>query len=187
MLGLCRHREYRVGVGHCGPQAHEACPAADPRLRHCRSRLQRRLPNQRLRVRHASWWPGEGELLPIHCRDRCKENPDLLVAKISNYTWATTTKNETQLQAALYHLAPLSVCIDATTWQTYTSGILTKNCGRDIDCCAQLTGWGVEDSTPYWSIRNGWGEAWGEQGYIRIGMGDNICGIADMATTAIAA
>jgi cathepsin F len=118
---------------------------------------------------------------------KCKENSSLMVAKISGYNWATKTKNEDQMQAALYNVAPLSICVDAITWQTYTSGIITNNCGQQLDHCVQLTGWGVQGSTNYWSVRNSWGESWGEEGYIRVEMGKNLCGIANEATTSIAA
>ncbi len=49
----------------------------------------------------------------------------------------------------------------------------------------QLTGWGVQNGTEYWNVRNSWGDDWGEQGYIRIERNKDLCGIADAATTSI--
>eukprot|EP00042_Codosiga_hollandica_P033262 m.220231 g.220231 ORF g.220231 m.220231 type:complete len:254 (+) comp54144_c0_seq3:398-1159(+) len=113
----------------------------------------------------------------------CKAQASLEVAKISGYAWATQTKNETEMQVAVYSVAPLSICVDASSWQTYSGGVVTSNCGTSLDHCVQLTGWGVDGSTNYWSVRNSWGTTWGEQGYIRVLLGSDMCGIAQEATT----
>jgi C1A family cysteine protease len=109
---------------------------------------------------------------------KCTAQASLEVAKIKGYNWATKTKNESEIQVALYNVAPLSICVDAITWQTYTSGIITKNCGTSLDHCVQLTGWGTQGGINYWSVRNSWGASWGEDGYIRVEMGKDLCGIA---------
>jgi len=113
----------------------------------------------------------------------CKAKKSLEVAKIASYSYATKTKNETQMQLVTYNTAPLSICVDATTWQTYTSGIITKNCGTQIDHCVQIVGWGQQGSVNYWEVRNSWGTTWGEDGFIRVEIGKNLCAIAEQATT----
>jgi len=35
------------------------------------------------------------------------------------------------------------------------------------------TGYDSTGSSPYWTVRNSWGSGWGEDGYIRIGMGSD--------------
>ncbi len=68
--------------------------------------------------------------------------------------------------------------------RSLSQGVITKNCGSLVDCCGQLTGWGVEGGIEYWSVRNSWGESWGEKGYIRVERNKDMCGIAQYATTA---
>lgn len=43
----------------------------------------------------------------------------------------------------LYNLGPLSICVDATTWQFYIGGIIEYACPSspdDLDHCVMITG-----------------------------------------------
>lgn len=81
--------------------------------------------------------------------------------------------------------SPMSVCVDATLWQTYQSGIITAadNCGTSIDHAVQAVGiGGANTDTPYWIVRNSWTDTWGEDGYVYVATGSNNCGITAEAT-----
>lgn len=96
-------------------------------------------------------------------------------------TWCSN-QSESDLMPQLAEHGPLSICVNARLWPNYTGGILTELCTRaifDLDHCVQLVGYDFTVPTPYWKVRNSWGTEWGEDGYIRIAMGENRCGIAD--------
>jgi len=121
----------------------------------------------------------------------CKFNKKNIVAKIKGYTYATPpcqdscNKQDENKLADSVTTAPVSICVDAESWQFYSSGILSSNCPSaysDLDHCVQLVGFNFQSNPPYWIIRNSWNTDWGIDGYIYIAKGKNLCGVADEAT-----
>ena len=43
----------------------------------------------------------------------------------------------------------------------------------------QIVGYDLTGSVPYYLVRNTWGEAFGIDGYLKIAIGKNLCGIAE--------
>jgi cathepsin F/cysteine peptidase B len=77
---------------------------------------------------------------------------------------------------------PVSVCVDASSWSSYSGGVLTS-CGNNVDHCVQLTGYAnYGENGSYWIVRNSWGEDWGESGFIWVEIGQDLCSIGDYAT-----
>jgi len=127
----------------------------------------------------------------------CKFSKAMVDASIKSWTWgippcntpATHTcdnQDEAQLKQVVMYTGPMSICVDAEPWQTYRSGIFdSPTCLHgyyDLDHCVHLTGYGVDTGTQYWLVKNSWGVTWGEQGYIRLIYGKNMCGVADEVT-----
>merc|ERR1711971_288054 len=82
---------------------------------------------------------------------------------------------------------PVSVAIEADqmSFQLYGGGVLTKECGSKLDHGVLLVGYGTDNGTKYWKLKNSWGPSWGEQGYLRIERGlpgAGQCGIKAMAS-----
>jgi C1A family cysteine protease len=87
-------------------------------------------------------------------------------------------------EAVLRGPVVIGIEADTYTFQSYSSGIITSPlCGTDIDHAVEIVGFGVDNDTPYWTVRNSWGPGWGEDGYFRILRTDEtndpgICGLA---------
>jgi len=114
-------------------------------------------------------------------------------AKLTSYSYATpactggkcTGQDEDTLAANLAAKGPVSICVNAASWNLYSGGIYSAKCSgawRKLDHCVQLVGYDKSGATPYWIVRNSWSEDWGENGYIYLEMGKNQCGVADEAT-----
>lgn len=87
-----------------------------------------------------------------------------------------------QLQAAAA-LRVISVAIQANEIVKYSGGIFNnKNCGTQLNHGVAVVGYGTENGTDFWIVRNSWGATWGEAGYIRMERTDKrgagMCGIA---------
>jgi C1A family cysteine protease len=123
---------------------------------------------------------------PYHGVDgQCQFNDKLVVAEINSYKAATSFYSETTLQSNLVAWGPLSVCVDAASWQDYQNGVLTHfECAffNVLDHCVQLVGYNATAPTPYWIVRNSWTHVWGVDGYIFLEMWHDTCGIAHDAT-----
>jgi len=113
----------------------------------------------------------------------CKSDSSKFVLTVTDYA---TLTSETQIATYVKSTGPVSIAIDATTWSSYTGGILTV-CGDSINHAVQAVG--VDDSAAggYWKVRNSWGPDWGENGFIRLAYGKDTCGFTyDVTVTTVA-
>ena len=111
----------------------------------------------------------------------CKSDSSKFVVDISGYkTVSSSARGESDMASYVASTGPLSVCVDAETWSSYSSGVM-KICGTSVDHCVQAVGLDTTASTPYWIVRNSWGVTWGEKGFIYLEYGDNTCAIASDA------
>jgi len=118
---------------------------------------------------------------------KCNFNSADVSSTVSNWQYVSqSASGETAMYNYVGSTAPLSVCVDASTWQYYNGGVL-KTCGDSIDHCVQITGYNVMSGSNVWMVRNSWGTDWGVNGFIYLLRGSNLCAIADVATTVTAA
>jgi C1A family cysteine protease len=111
-----------------------------------------------------------------------------IVAKLSNWVYVTQSQDEGQMINYLVANGPLSICVDASSWQYYTGGVLmASSCTTNIDHCVDAIGYNLGANPQYWSVRNSWGTDWGMNGYIQLQYGQDTCAMAQVVTSSIAA
>jgi KDEL-tailed cysteine endopeptidase len=91
--------------------------------------------------------------------------------------------SETALMSAITE-QPVSVAVEADqdSFQFYSSGVMTKACGTQLDHGVLAVGYGTLAGQDYYKVKNSWGSDWGMSGYILLGRGSAFgtqgqCGI----------
>merc|ERR1712070_692015 len=114
----------------------------------------------------------------------CTKSSSLYKATIS--AWQQISTDETQIAAAVQQYGPLSIGINANTFQFYSGGVSEPSlCNpQALDHGVAIVGFGTDNGKDYWTIRNSWGSSWGEAGYIRMVRGKGKCGLNTDVTTA---
>lgn len=123
--------------------------------------------------------------ISYECPETCEDG-----SAIKRVTTPTMGKNygtsAENIQAALVQQGSLQVAFTVySDFMYYESGIYEHQYGyQEGGHAVELVGYGEEDGTPYWLIRNSWGPSWGENGYFRMIRGTNDCGIEEQAFAA---
>jgi hypothetical protein len=99
-------------------------------------------------------------------------------------TGYTDVPDESALVAAITK-GPVSVAIEAdkSAFQLYKGGVLdSPDCGTSLDHGVLAVGYGTDTGKDYYKVKNSWGAAWGESGYLRMVRGKDMCGIGKSAS-----
>ncbi|XP_033981262.1 cathepsin S, ortholog 1 [Trematomus bernacchii] len=94
--------------------------------------------------------------------------------------------DEGALQAAVASEGPVAVALNAMlkSFHLYRGGLYNvPNCNpKFINHAVLVVGYGTDAGQDFWLVKNSWGTAWGEEGFIRIARNkNNLCGIASFA------
>jgi cathepsin L len=111
----------------------------------------------------------------------CKFKKNKVAARFKGYH--DVTGGEAGLKEAVATIGPISVGIDASnpSFQFYKSGVYYEpECSSTmLDHGVLVIGYGTENGTNFWLVKNSWGESWGMDGYIKMSRDkNNNCGIA---------
>jgi len=107
--------------------------------------------------------------------------PAGVAARVKEWGYLSTNDNEQAMLQWTATYGPPSACVDAILWQYYKGGVITTGCGQTLDHCIQITGWDTLGGVAAWTVRNSWGADWGENGYVFVAYGGNVCGIGEEA------
>jgi len=53
---------------------------------------------------------------------------------------------------------------------------------QSVNHAVLAVGYDSGSEVPFWIIKNSWGEGWGDEGFFKMKMGTNMCGIATCAS-----
>jgi hypothetical protein len=85
----------------------------------------------------------------------CTPHPNKQVIAVTGYQ--RLPNDENSMASFVQHTGPLSVCVFASTWNTYTGGVL-YDCPLDKrkGHCVQAVGVYTDSGNGFWKIRNSW-------------------------------
>ncbi|KAJ8726657.1 hypothetical protein PYW07_001355 [Mythimna separata] len=110
----------------------------------------------------------------------CRFTPGIAAVRLTDCNLYSLRSQE-KLKQLLYHNGPISIGVQASSFQGYHGGIMSdEHCNSgDVNHGVLLVGYGTENGRPFWTVKNSWGENFGEHGYIRIQRGDSAasCGM----------
>ncbi|XP_047987094.1 cathepsin L-like proteinase [Leguminivora glycinivorella] len=105
----------------------------------------------------------------------CTEDPKKVVTKVTGYKVLNSTDEET-LKQLVYEKGPLAVAIDPMDLTFHKKGILyPHHCTNLIGHAVLLVGYGIENGTKYWILKDSYGLERGNQGYFKLVRGINAC------------
>ncbi|XP_072392908.1 cathepsin L-like proteinase [Diabrotica undecimpunctata] len=102
----------------------------------------------------------------------CKNVQNKQLSSISDYVELDET--EDALVSAVASAGPVSMAVNGNLWQFYGGGVFNStNCDDTLNHAVLAVGY----TKDLFIIKNSWGTIWGEQGYIRVARGYNLCGL----------
>ena len=86
---------------------------------------------------------------------------------------------EDEILKLLTNHGPVAVSVNAVNWQNYLGGIIQFHCDggiQNINHAVQIVGYDRNSPVPHYIVRNSWGTEFGDNGYLYIAIGSNLCG-----------
>jgi len=120
-------------------------------------------------------------------KGRCLPNCDPVISKggVTGYKDVAADSVEALQEAVAQQPVSVAIEADQLSFQLYTKGILSGDCGSKLDHGVLCVGYGTDAGVDYWKIKNSWSSSWGDGGFLRIQRGksdDGECGVKLMAS-----
>lgn len=107
------------------------------------------------------------------CKKTCTVYPGSDIVKYVD----VAPSDDAQMMAALTQ-QPVAIAIEADQreFQLYKSGVFSGTCGTTLDHGVLAVGYGTENGSDYYLVKNSWGSSWGSGGYIKLAKGKTFNG-----------
>ncbi|XP_075982157.1 cathepsin O-like [Anticarsia gemmatalis] len=116
----------------------------------------------------------------------CKAKKNTTGVMVQSFTCDDFVGAEDKILQALATHGPVTVAVNALTWQNYLGGIIQFHCSgapADLNHAVEIVGYDLTADVPHYIAKNSWGKDFGNGGYINLAIGSNICGLANEVAT----
>jgi len=125
--------------------------------------------------------PSDGEYPTPKCTKECiddkfeKKYDDDKVKALTSYS----VKGEDKIMEEISTNGPVTAAFTVyEDFVSYSTGVYQHTTGKQLGGHAiEIVGYGEENGTKYWKIKNSWNPTWGDKGFFKILRGSNECGI----------
>ena len=133
--------------------------------------------------------PSPSTCSPVDSNNQSLIIPNTVVKSFEYYKNSSNVNDSNYLGSGddavkiMYNLlqrGPLMAAVDASqkTFESYQNGVVqSPDSDNNADHAIVIVGYGVENGIPFWNILNSWGSSYGNNGFIKIEAGKNVCAI----------
>ncbi|XP_066246128.1 cathepsin O-like [Euwallacea similis] len=115
---------------------------------------------------------------PLKLKDQeCQKRDIKRGVQVKDYVCENFVGRESIILKLLATKGPVAVGVNGQTWQNYVGGVIQFHCDGNLSHAVQIVGYNLTAEVPYYIVRNSWGEDFGDNGYLYIAIGSNVCGV----------
>ncbi|XP_055327078.1 cathepsin O-like [Sitodiplosis mosellana] len=114
-------------------------------------------------------------------------DPTMEGYRVTDYTCSSFIGNENVILEIVANYGPVVAAVNASPWQHFLSGIIQHECdssAEDVNHAVLIVGFDRSGPTPYYILQNTWGDQFADNGFVKIAIGNNTCGIATQISLA---
>lgn len=93
-------------------------------------------------------------------------------SKVTKFTDVKKNSDDSMMEALSRQPVAIAIQADQRDFQLYKSGVFTGTCGTQLDHGVLVVGYGSEGNEDYYLVKNSWSTSWGDNGYIKLGRGE---------------
>jgi C1A family cysteine protease len=95
-------------------------------------------------------------------------------SKVVSFHDVSKSSDQAMMEALSQQPVSIAIQADQSDFQLYKSGVFSGACGTQLDHGVLAIGYGSDDGSDYYLVKNSWSSQWGLNGYIKLGRGDEF-------------